>query len=99
MTITLTLSLNWLRRLLVAVGLWVARRGGWTPIPPPPCSLPPADQVALAVDICRDVAARFADASGEARRREAQRVLMNCLPGLAARDRNLLLELGLQCAG
>ena len=83
-----------LKTLLITLGLWLARRGGWTP-----CALPhlPSDEhVALAKAIVADVQQRFGQAPGEFRRREALRVLLNLQPEAATRDLNLLIELALR---
>lgn len=102
MTISFTISLAWvrpwIRAQLVAWGLWLAGKGGWQLPPPPPCALPPAEQVRVATDVCRDIDRRHRDGSGVGRRREAERVLMNLYPGMDASDRNFLLEIGHRCS-
>lgn len=83
-----------LKALLITVGLWLAQRGGWTPCAVP--HLPSDDHVALAKAVVADVQARFGHTSGEFRRREALRVLLNLRPEAATRDLNLLIEVALR---
>jgi len=85
-----------LQTLLITVGLWLARRGGWTPTEA--CALPHLphdDQIALAKAIVRDIDARFPQMPGPAKAREALRALLNLRPEAATRDLNLLIELAL----
>lgn len=85
-----------MKTCLIRVGLWLARRGGWTPIAP--ClrpHLPDDSQVDLAKQIVQDVEARFGPSPGPVKAREALRVLMNLRPEASARDLNLLIELAL----
>jgi hypothetical protein len=90
----MTKLLAWLKRLCVAVGLFIARLGGWTP-----CALPhlPADEmVDQARVIVRDIETRFPQMPGTLKAREALRCLLNLHPNTAMRDLNLLIELALQ---
>lgn len=86
-----------IQQSLVWLGLWLARLGGWTPTPA--CTqphLPDDEQLALAKAIVADIAARFGDAPGGIKAREALRVLLNLRPEARTRDLNLLIELALQ---
>lgn len=79
---------------VVRVGLWLATWGGWRP-----CALPhlPGDPLLeSARALVADVDTRFAGTSGDFKRREALRVLMNQQPTAPTRDLSLLIELALQ---
>lgn len=87
---------TWVRRQFVRLGLWLAALGGWTV---PVCQrphVPDEAEVAHARVVVADVQQRFADTSGEYRRREALRVLLNHYPQARERDLNLLIEVALQ---
>lgn len=88
------------KRLAVRVGLWLAQWGGWREAAPtPPCALahlPNDDQVELVRALLADIRERFMDVSGDYKRREALRVLLNIRPQAKERDLNLLIELALQ---
>lgn len=83
-----------MKSLLIRMGLWLARLGGWRPCALP--HLPEDSQVDLARQIVRDVEQRFADAPGAFKAREALRVLLNLRPEAKTKDLNLLIELALQ---
>lgn len=85
-----------IQRWCVAVGLWLAGLGGWTPAPA--CArphLPDEDQIALTRLVVADIDARFGSAPGPVKAREALRVLLNLVPQASTRDLNLLIELAL----
>lgn len=77
----------------IRFGLWLATRGGWAPCALP--HLPDDSQIDLARHIVRDVAARYPEAPGPAKSREALRALLNLRPEAKTRDLNLLIELAL----
>lgn len=86
--------MNNIRYALVVVGLWLARLGGWTP--DPPCALPHltsdyADTARLAVREAEKLGG-----SGEYRRREALRVMLNLNPGARERDLAMAIELAVR---
>lgn len=84
-----------LKALLVLVGLWLARLGGWTP--PGPCTrahVPePLDDVQFVVN---EVEAKLQGQPGEIKRREALRMLLNVQPGKSIKDLNFMIEQALQ---
>ena len=83
-----------IKRWLIVVGLWIAGLGGWRP-----CAkihLAGDDLLQLARKVCEEVEMRFPQYSGELKRREAQRMLLNILPTALAREVNFLIELALQ---
>lgn len=93
----------WVRVWLVRIGLWLAKVGGWAPVPipppPPPCPLlhlPADSQVELVRAIVQDITERYPESPGPVKAREALRVLLNVRPGARERDLNLLIELALQ---
>jgi hypothetical protein len=83
-----------IKALAVRLGLWLAAWGGWKP-----CELPhlPTDPLLDAARaLVTDLEARFPETSGDFKRREAMRVLLNTQPTATARDLSLLIELALQ---
>lgn len=85
------------KRWLVAFGLWLARQGGWEP---PVCPRDHPTEVtspvlATARSVTHEVEQRFSEASGEFKRREALRVLLNHFPNRPVRELALAIELGL----
>lgn len=58
--------------------------------------LPDDPQLALAKAITAEMNVRFAGVSGDYKRREALRMLLNIHPHARERDLNLLIELALQ---
>lgn len=84
------------KRWAVLVGVWLATWGGWTPAPCSRAHLPADEALELVCAVVRDIAARFPEAPGPVKAREALRVLLNVLPAMRTRDLNLLIELALQ---
>jgi hypothetical protein len=82
---------------LVRMGLWLAKKGGWTP---DPCARAHADvktDVYESAQLLMDqVDAGFPYASGEFKRREVIRAMMNRHPSLRTRELALTLELAFQ---
>lgn len=87
---------GWFQLLMVRVGLWLARAGGWTPIAP--CTRPhlPSDElVDMAQFAVSEVERALSGQPGPVKSREALRMLQNLLPERTTRDLNLLIELAL----
>ena len=86
-------------RYLVRFGLWLARWGGWAEMPPaPPCSRPHLPDMAY-LDTARLVyheIERQHFKSGETKRHNALRALLNRHPEARERDLALALELVIQ---
>jgi hypothetical protein len=84
-----------MRNLLIRFGLFIARKAGWSESP---CSLehlPSPDLLNHVKMVVADVETRFSQTSGDYKRREALRVLLNQF-NKPTRDLNLLIELALR---
>jgi len=86
----------WWRRWLIALGLWIARCAGWEDYTDVLVRhLPPADLLEAAIRITAQLARR-PGASGEFKRHEALRALLNMFPDARERDCALAIELAIR---
>lgn len=84
-----------MRAYIVRFGLFLAKLGGWVE---PVCEkshLPSPELLNHAKMVVAEVETKFGEASGEYKRREALRVLLNQF-NEPTRDLNLLIELALR---
>ena len=86
--------MNILRRMMVAFGLWLARLGGWHPVP-----LVSDDLMASARMFVAHVQEQFEEQSGEFKRSQCLRALLNRHPGATERDAALAIELAVRGMG
>ena len=83
-----------LRAWLVIVGLWLARLGGWAP--PTFTEMVSSELLASARMFIPHVRARFRGESGEFKRAQVLRGLLNRHPGALERDCALAIEIALR---
>lgn len=88
---------NLMKQLMVRFGLWLAQRGGWTP---EVCSRVHADTDSeLFKSACKfrdQIENSFAGASGEFKRNQALRAMLNSHPQASERDCALAIELAVR---
>lgn len=92
--------LEFVRMWGIRLGLWLARRCGWTPVRP--CTrphLPDDSLIAVAQFAVQEVDRALGDSPGPVKAREALRMLQNIMPERGTRDLNLLIELALSTKG
>ena len=89
-----------MKNLLVRVGLWLARKGGWTePVPPPPSAIPKLPLACEAAEPYRQRAQELIlleeprDASGESKRHQVYARLMKDYPEASRKHLALAIEL------
>ena len=86
-----------LRAWLVILGLWLARLGGWEPPRPAPVTdLVAPELVASARMFVAHVEEHFRGQSGEFKRAQVLRGLLNRHPGAKERDCALAIEVGVR---
>lgn len=86
-----------MKRLLIALGLWLARLGGWRADHCPRYHLPavPFDGITR---IVKDVETQFADHGSEAKRHQALALCKKRYPDLRERDLAFGIELAVRYA-
>lgn len=85
-----------IKRWMVVIGLWLARKGGWEEVQPLPLLPVPLDQAIFASAQLLVAQAEGMKVSGEYRRREVLRGLMNRHPDATVKDLALAIELAVR---